>query len=207
MELVARAGACRACPTMAASRPVLGPANGPAPADVMLIGEAQGRLGAARTGVPFSGDQSARNLERLLQAVRWTRDEVFLTNAVLCHPRTESGGNRRPARTEIRRCSGWLREQIAIVDPVIIGALGIVALDALALIEPHEAELRRDAGKAIPWDGRLLVPLYHPSPRAQIHRSLAAQEADFRAFRQVWETAQRLSIPDNAISGGNDGYR
>ncbi len=176
---------------MAASRPILGPTNGPVPAEVMLIGEAPGRLGAARTGVPFSGDQSARNLERLLNAAGWTRDDVFLTNAVLCHPRTETGGNRRPDRSEVRRCSGWLREQIAIVDPAVVGALGIVALDALALIETHNAELRRDAGKAIPWDGRLLVPLYHPSPRAQIHRSMAAQEADFRSLRQVWEASGR----------------
>ncbi|HEU4792169.1 MAG TPA: uracil-DNA glycosylase [Nitrolancea sp.] len=180
---------------MASSRPILGPTNGPVPAEVMLIGEAPGRLGAARTGVPFSGDQSARNLARLLNAAGWTRDDVFLTNAVLCHPRTETGGNRRPDRSEVRRCSGWLREQIAIVDPVVVGALGIVALDALALIEPHNGELRRDAGKAIPWNGRLLVPLYHPSPRAQIHRPLAAQEADFRSLRQVWEASGRWEHP------------
>lgn len=195
LDLAARASACRACPAMAASRPILGPANGPAPADVMLIGEAPGRLGAARTGVPFSGDQSARNLERMLHAAGWTRDAVFLTNAVLCHPYKESGGNRRPDRSEIRRCSAWLREQIAVVDPVVVGAMGMVALDALALMEPHHAELRRDAGKPLPWNGRLLVPLYHPSPRAQIHRSLAAQEADFRSLRRVWETAQRRERP------------
>lgn len=176
---------------MAASRPVLSSANGPVPAEVMLIGEAPGRLGAARTGTPFSGDQSARNLERLLHAAGWTRDAVFLTNAVLCHPYRDSGGNRRPDRPEIRRCSHWLREQIAVVDPVIVGAMGIVALDALGLIEPHDAELRRDAGQAIPWNGRLLVPLYHPSPRAQIHRSLAAQEADFRSLQHAWEAVQR----------------
>ncbi len=175
---------------MAASRPILSPDNGPVPADVMLIGEAPGRLGAARTGIPFSGDQSARNLERLLHAAGWTRDAVFLTNAVLCHPYKESGGNRRPDRSEIWRCSHWLREQIAIVDPVIVGAMGIVALDALGLIEPHDAELRRDAGQAIPWNGRLLVPLYHPSPRAQIHRPLTAQGADFRSLRRAWEMAQ-----------------
>ncbi len=180
---------------MAASRPILNSANGPVPSGIMLIGEAPARLGAARTGIPFSGDQSARNLERLLHAAGWTRDAVFLTNAVLCHPRKESGGNRRPARSEIRRCSHWLREQIAIVDPVIVGAMGIVALDALGLIEPHDAELRWDVGTPISWNGRLLVPLYHPSPRAQIHRSLAAQEADFRSLRRIWETAQDCEHP------------
>lgn len=191
LELADRAGSCQACPPMSECRPILGPANGPVPAQVMLIGEAPGRLGAARTGVPFSGDQSSRNLERLLHAAGWSRGDLFLTNAVLCHPRTETGGNRRPDRSEVVRCSGWLREQIAIVDPTIVGVLGIVALNALALIEPHHAELRRDAGEAIPWNGRLLVPLYHPSPRAQIHRPLAAQEADFRSLRRVWDTAQR----------------
>ena len=127
--------------------PILTPLNGPVPADLMLIGEAPGRLGAARTGVPFCGDQSARNLVRLLEIAGWTREQVFLTNAVLCHPRSETGTNRRPDRAEIRRCSRWIEEQIVVVDPIVIGALGVVALEALGLIEPHDVELRRDAGR------------------------------------------------------------
>lgn len=179
------------------------PLNGPVPADIMLIGEAPARLGAARTGIPFSGDQSARNLVRLLESAGWTRDEVFLTNAVLCHPRTETGTNRRPDRAEVRQCSAWLREQIAIVDPAVIGALGIVALEALALIEPHDVELRRDVGKPIPWNGRLLVPLYHPSSRAQIHRPVVAQEEDFRSLRRIWESAgQKIPGADLERSRG-----
>ena len=189
---------------MSGGCPILTPLNGPVPADLMLIGEAPGRLGAARTGVPFCGDQSARNLVRLLEIAGWTRDEVFLTNAVLCHPRTETGTNRRPGRSEIRRCSRWLDEQIAVVDPIVIGALGVVALEALGLIEPHDVELRRDAGKKIPWNDRLLMPLYHPSSRAQIHRPLAAQEADFRSLRRTWEAAARrgrAAWDEDAASG------
>ena len=170
----------------------------------MLIGEAPGRLGAARTGVPFCGDQSARNLVRLLEIAGWTREQVFLTNAVLCHPRSETGTNRRPDRAEIRRCSRWIEEQIVVVDPIVIGALGVVALEALGLIEPHDVELRRDAGKVIPWKGRLLVPLYHPSSRAQIHRPLAAQEADFQSLRRISEASARrgrAAWSEDAASG------
>lgn len=173
---------CRVCPSIGGT-PVLGWANGPVPARVMFVGEAPGRLGAARTGVPFVGDQSARNLARLLAAAGWSREQVFITNAVLCHPADGAGRNRTPKANEIRQCSGWLARQIAAVDPLVVVALGAVALRALDLIEPHGARLRADVGNPRPWSGRWLVPLYHPSARAAIHRSIGEQEDDFRRLR------------------------
>ena len=58
--------------------------------------------------------------------------------------------------------------------------LGAVALRALSLIEPHAATLAANVGDVIPWRGRWLVPLYHPGPRAQLHRPFARQVEDFR---------------------------
>jgi DNA polymerase len=55
-----------------------------------------------------------------------------------------------------------------------------VALDALALIAPHDAQLARDVGVAIPWTGRRLVPLYHPGPRSVARRGRSAHLADYR---------------------------
>lgn len=176
--LVARAQACRLCPRMEGRRRVLGSENGPLEAHVFFVAEAPGRLGGDRTGVPLTSDQSGRNFTRLLEGVGWRREEVFVSNAVLCNPRDERGRNDTPSTTEVRACSRHLRQLLALLDPPYVATLGRVALNALALLAPHKAELRRDAGTPIPWHGRVLVPLYHPGPRAQLHRSFAQQQED-----------------------------
>lgn len=172
---------------MEGRRRVQGHASGPLQARVLFVAEAPGRLGGDRTGVPLTSDQSGRNFTRLLQSIGWSRDEVFVSNAVLCNPRDGRGRNDTPTRTEIRSCSAHLRDLLEILDPPVVAALGRTALAALALIAPHEAELRRDVATALPWYGRLLVPLYHPGPRAQLHRTVDRQTEDFARLREIVE--------------------
>jgi len=163
---------------------VLGDSNGPFNAAVMFIGEAPGRLGAARTGVPFTSDQSGLRFQRLLAAAGLRREEVFITNALLCNP-LRDGRNRPPRRRELTRCARWLDAQIRLVDPPLVVTLGTAALEALRIIEPHPFELSRDAGAALPWRGRTLVPLYHPSPRTAGRRPFQQQMEDFRGLRAL----------------------
>jgi uracil-DNA glycosylase len=170
---------------MEGRRRVLGDANGPAGARVMFIAEAPGRRGGEVTGVPLSRDASGQRFTRLLSLAGLARDEVFITNAVLCNPRADSGVNRPPTATELRNCSAWLRAQVALVDARVIVTLGAVALAALDRIEPHGLRLRCDAGRPTSWNGRILVPLYHPSPRAGLSRSYAAQDEDFRRLGEL----------------------
>ena len=160
---------------------VLGEANGPAPARVMFIGEAPGRLGAARTGVPFTRDQSGLRFQRLLEAAGLRREEVFVTNALLCNP-LRNGRNRPPRRREIANCAGWLRAQLDAVRPALVVTLGTAALEATRLIERHDFQLRHDVGRTLPWYGRTLLPLYHPSPRTAGRRPFVHQLEDFRAL-------------------------
>lgn len=161
-------------------RPVLSIANGPAPARVLFVGEAPGRLGAARTGIPFAGDESGRRFELLLSAAGLERRRVFITNAVLCLPTDDSGRNRAPSSREVTACRRWLEETIDVVHPEVVVALGATALRSIAGIEPHLLGLR-DAGKApTPWGGRLLAALYHPGARTQVHRTWADQVEDWR---------------------------
>ena len=183
-EIVDRVRACKACSRMCYSH-VLGPANGPAPADVMLIGEAPGRLGAAITGVPFSGDESGKRFEELLGVAGLRRDEAFVTNAVLCNPVDGQGRNRPPLVSELDRCRPFLEAQLEAVRPRIVIALGKVALAALSRIESHGASLRGDCGRELSWSGRTLVALYHPGRRALVHRSQSAQEEDWRTLGRM----------------------
>lgn len=173
-----RVRGCFACQDMHHVH-VLGDANGSLQARVMFIGEAPGRLGAARTGVPFTSDQSGLRFQRLLEAAGLRREDVFLTNALLCNP-LRDGRNRPPRRAERAACAAWLRAQIALVDPALVVTMGTVALDALRLLEPHAYLLRQDVGRPLPWHGRTLIPLYHPSPRTAARRPFEQQVEDFR---------------------------
>ena len=63
----------------------------------MFIAEAPSRNGADRTRIRF-GDTSGRNFESLLASIKLTRDEIFITNAVLCSPRKPGANDRPPGR-------------------------------------------------------------------------------------------------------------
>jgi uracil-DNA glycosylase len=193
--LIAEAAACRRCPAMCGRRAVLSERNGRVGARVMFIGEAPGRQGGDRTRVPFSGDQSGRNFERYLASISLTRPEIFITNAVLCNPRSETGANRRPTPAEIENCSGFLRRQVEAVGAPVVVTLGAVSLAALRSVEYHRLALKENAGQVHEWAGRLLVPLYHPSPQVLAsHRREAAQLADYGAVRRALRRAERAQL-------------
>ncbi len=198
--LCAEAAACHSCPTMAGRRRVLSAANGGPGAAILFIGEAPGRLGGERTGIPFSGDQTGRNFSALLAVAGLGREGVFITNALLCNPQDERGRNRAPSREELRACRGLLARQLAIVDPPIVVPLGAVALAALDALTAHGLRLREAVGCAQPWQGRLLFPLYHPGPRAQLHRSTADQRADFAALGRLALAHQAGTIEPSVSS-------
>ncbi len=164
---------------------VLTEANGSIDARVLFIAEAPGRLGADRVGVPLCGDRTGDNFEELLAATGWTRNDVFISNAVLCNPRDAGGRNRTPRAEEVENCRRHLARLIDVVDPGYLVTLGAVALRATRLLEPHDYSLSRDVGRPKTWYGRVLIPLYHPGPRALIHRSLAQQKRDYRRLARL----------------------
>ena len=180
-ELVAEAASCMRCPAMVDRTAVLSELNGSVEARVMFIGEAPGRKGADRTQIPFSGDQSGKNLDRFIASIGLNREQLFITSAALCNPRTSSGANRKPTQLELGNCSGFLRRTIETVNPGVIVTLGSVALEALKRIKWHEFTLRDSVGEILEWNNRLLVPIYHPSPQVLAsHRREAAQLEDYK---------------------------
>jgi DNA polymerase len=186
------AAGCVRCARMCERRAVLSDLNGTLAPRVMFIAEAPGRNGADRTRVPFTGDASGANFDKLLASINLTRADIFITNSVLCSPRKPSGANDKPTRTEIRNCSAFLRRQIELLNPPVIATLGAVALDALRLIAPHDFTLKEHAAQTLDWHGRRLVPLYHPSPQVIITvRPLEQQLRDFAALRRMFTGKRR----------------
>jgi uracil-DNA glycosylase family 4 len=179
--LVAEAAQCTRCPAMCERTAVLSELNGSVAARIMFIGEAPGRKGADQTRVPFSGDQSGKNFDRFLGSIGLSRRQIFITSAALCNPRTASGANRKPSRSELTNCSQFLRRTMEIVNPRLVVTLGSVALEALRSIETHDLNLKASAATIHRWYGRVLVPLYHPSPQVLAsHRREAEQLADYK---------------------------
>ncbi len=169
---------------------VLSELNGPLSARIMFIGEAPGRKGADQTRVPFSGDQSGKNFDRFLASIGLSRDHIFITSAALCNPRSDSGANRKPTKGELANCSNFLRQTIEIINPALLVTLGSVALEALKSIEPHNLNLKESSSKIHQWGGRVLVPIYHPSPRVLAsHRRENEQLNDYKVVARAMEQA------------------
>jgi uracil-DNA glycosylase family 4 len=165
---------------MANSARVFGPGCGPITASAMFVGEAPGRLGADTSQLPFHGDKAGHNFESLLEHVELSRYDVFVTNAVLCNPKTKDGNNATPSPLEISNCAGFLKEQIELIKPNVVVTLGAVALSALNCIQSHSISLRAGVRRVHQWAGRQLIPAYHPGQRAMVHRSFANQLADYQ---------------------------
>ena len=190
--LAAEAAACRLCPAMCGRFAVLSERNGNLRPRVLFIGEAPGRQGGDRTRVPFSGDQSGRNFGRYLLSINLTREEIFITNAAHCNPRKGSGAKRKPTSSEVSNCSPYLRRQLEVLGPPVVVTLGAVSLAALRLVEYHELTLKENAGSVHEWNGRLLVPVYHPSPQVLAsHRREDAQLRDYQAIARALERTTR----------------
>jgi uracil-DNA glycosylase family 4 len=178
------AAACRMCANLADKTAVLSDLNGSLTPKVFFIGEAPGRVGADRTRRPFYGDKSGENFQRLLDSISLSREEIFITSAVMCSPRSASDANRRPTRCEIKNCAAYLARVLNLIDPPLVATLGGVALEALKLIQYHEFTLREHAGTMQTWNGRTLAPLYHPSPQVVAsQRGLNRQLEHFQALR------------------------
>jgi uracil-DNA glycosylase family 4 len=184
--LCVEAQICRICPDLAERTAVLSELNGNLQPKVFFIGEAPGRVGADRTRRPFYGDKSGSNFQQLLDSIGLSRDDIFITSAVMCSPRSATDANRRPARAEIKNCAIYLSRVIDMIKPPVIATLGSVALEALKLIQYHEFTLREHAGTRQNWNGRTLVPLYHPSPQViASQRGLDTQLGHFQTLKNV----------------------
>lgn len=188
--LYTEAQGCRICPALADKTAVLSELNGTIDPKVMFIGEAPGRQGADRTRRPFYGDKSGDNLQRLLDSIDLKREEIFITSAVMCSPRSVTDANRKPSRAEIKNCSVYLKRQIELIRPPVIATLGSVALEALSLIAYHEFKLKLHIGSILEWNGIKLVPLYHPSPQViASSRRMHQQIEDYKVLAAAIATA------------------
>jgi uracil-DNA glycosylase family protein len=153
---------CRECPLGAgATQSVIG--EGRLGARLMLVGEQPGDQEDLQ-GRPFVGP-AGQLLDRALGALGWPREAVFVTNAVK-HFKYELRGKRRihktPAQREIAACLHWLEDEIALVRPEAIVAMGATAARAL-LGRPIGVTSERGHWLEREIDARKVLITLHPS--------------------------------------------
>lgn len=145
---------CKGCHFKMPSATQLVFGEGDPTASLMFIGEAPGREEDIQ-GKPFVG-RSGQLLNRILDAIGLSRQEVFITNIVKCRP----PNNRRPLTQEIERSQPLLLNQIKIIRPKVICTLGSAALEGL-LLEP--VKISQIRGKKLLWHRIPIIPTYHPA--------------------------------------------
>jgi DNA polymerase len=123
-------------------------------ADVVFVGEAPGRDEDIK-GEPFVG-KAGQLLTRIITAMGLTRDDVYICNVIKCRPPE----NRDPLPVEIETCEPFLKEQLGIIKPRVICALGSFATQTLLKSEVRISRLR---GQFRDYNGIPLMPTYHPS--------------------------------------------
>ena len=171
-----RVCACTKCAHLACSRTQTVFGVGNPDADLMFIGEAPG-VDEDQQGEPFVG-RAGQLLTKIIKAMNFAREDVYIANIIKCRPDMPSGsfGNRAPTTKEMQTCRPYLVEQINVIQPKVLVALGAVAVEGLLGMRGTMRELR---GRWHAYNSIPLMITYHP---AYLLRNQAPSEK-----RKVWE--------------------
>jgi DNA polymerase len=178
-EAAAEAATCTRC-RLAQGRTQVVYGVGDPDAELMFIGEGPG-YHEDQQGIPFVG-AAGQLLTQLLGEIGIARDEVYINNTVMCRP----PGNRDPFPDELEACRPWLDERIALVDPRVIVTLGNFAT---RYVLGPKVSISRVRGQRFPWNGRIVIPTFHPAAilhgGGQASSQMAAIRADFQQIRRA----------------------
>ena len=193
-SLAARVNGCTKCPHLVANRTQVVFGVGNAHARLMFVGEAPGADEDAQ-GEPFVG-RAGQLLTKIIETMGLQRGDVYIGNVLKCRPDTpgQASGNRKPTPTEMATCLGHLEEQIRIIQPRVLVALGATAVQGLLGQQVAGRTMGSLRGSWLEWQGTPLMATYHP---AYLLRNQSLTEK-----RKVWEdmlkVMERLEMPISA---------
>jgi DNA polymerase len=181
----ARIADCRKCKlSEGRTQVVFGTGNPDSP--LVFVGEAPGEE-EDRQGYPFVG-RAGQLLTKMIEAMGLKREEIYIANVIKCRPPK----NRNPEEDEITSCQPFLWEQIRIIQPRIICALGKFAAQTLLKTEVPISQLRGkigrlspDAASGIPsglLERLMVVPTFHP---AYLLRNPSAKSATWKDLQLI----------------------
>lgn len=184
-DLRRRALACVKCSHLAKSRKNVVFGVGSIYAELMFVGEAPG-ADEDTQGEPFVG-KAGQLLTKIIETMGLQRDSVYIANILKCRPDTpgQEYGNRKPTPEEMQTCIPFLHEQIDLIKPKVLVALGATAVEGLL----NKTGINRLRGNWQIYRGTPLMPTFHP---AYLLRSPNDK-------RKVWEdmlqVMEKLGLP------------
>ena len=201
-ELRSRALACVKCPHLVVTRISVVFGVGDINAQLMFVGEAPG-VDEDKQGEPFVG-AAGQLLTKIITAMGQTRQTVYIANVLKCRPDTaaQASGNRKPRTDEMAMCLPYLLEQIQLIQPRVIVALGDTAVEGLFGIAA--ARITQTRGQWMDFRGTPVMPTFHPN---YVLHAENGPDKGRATKRQVWEdilqVMERLAMP---ISEKQRGY-
>jgi uracil-DNA glycosylase family 4 len=180
-DVAAQVRACTRC-RLHETRTNAVPGEGSPDTEVMFVGEGPG-FHEDRLGRPFVG-RAGDLLTKYLGTLRWSRDEVFITNVVKCRP----PDNRDPEPDEIAACAPYLQRQLEVLDPALIVTLGRHSLGRFMpgerISQAHGTVRPVDPASGAP--NALAFALYHPAA------ALRSTEVERQSYADVALIPQAL---------------
>lgn len=167
-EIAGQVAVCKSCQLSFARKKSV-PGEGPANAEIMLIGEGPGFY-ENEQGRPFVG-AAGKFLDELLEKAGVGRKDVFITNVVKCRP----PGNRDPLPDELLACGAYLDRQIDAINPLIIVTLGRYSMSKFL----PNVRISEVHGKPAWVRGRLIIPMFHPAAALHQPSLKVSVERDF----------------------------
>jgi DNA polymerase len=164
----AEIGECTRCKLHTLGRRQIVFGVGSPDADLMFVGEAPGADEDIQ-GFPFVG-RAGQLLTKIIEAIDLKREDVYIANVIKCRPPQ----NRNPEQDEVDTCEPFLFQQIDVIKPKVIVALGTFAARALLRTLDPISRLR---GRVYDYRGARLIPTFHP---AYLLRNPSSK-------REVWE--------------------
>ena len=180
-ELRQRAQNCVKCAHLASSRKNVVFGVGNIESELMFVGEAPGADEDVQ-GEPFVG-RAGQLLTKIIEAMGLRRSSVYIANILKCRPDTpgETSGNRKPTPQEMQTCIPFLHEQIDIIQPKVLVALGGTAIEGLLGKTTGITRLR---GVWQTYRGIPLMPTFHPS--------FLLRDQNISQKRLVWEDMMQV---------------
>lgn len=158
LELRRAIGNCQLC-SLAGARTNIVFGEGHLSSQVLFVGEAPGQT-EDEQGRPFVG-RSGNLLDQAFQAAGWSREQVYITNVVMCRP----PNNREPSVAEKEACHRFLLAKIDVLNPKLLVALGRTAAEFLL---QRPVKITKERGQTFPlaWRSNVetkVMPIFHPS--------------------------------------------
>ncbi|HHM02793.1 MAG TPA: uracil-DNA glycosylase [Caldithrix abyssi] len=147
-------------------------------ADIMFVGEAPGR-DEDEQGFPFVG-RAGKLLNKMLFALSMKREDIYIANVLKCRP----PGNRDPLPDEVLQCEPYLKQQIEIIRPRVMVALGRIAGQVLLRSEASLKQLRESTHR---YNGIPCIVTYHPAALLRNSGWKAAAWQDLKKIKSIMD--------------------